>query len=78
MLPKFWPMFCQCFGQCFCQSANLFWRPSNDDVLQYPDEDILCVIEPPSPNGSFYRDEPILMFSGETLAKILAAYQRCS
>ena len=59
-----------------CQSANNFRWPGNEDSLQYTDEEILCVIEPPDPNGAFYRDEPIYTFSPETLNKILEAYEK--
>ena len=40
----------------------------------YPLEDIICKVEPPVPNGSLYRGEPILSFSADAYKKIVNAY----
>ena len=49
-------------------------KHGKDDILLYPNKDIICVdVEPPTPNGDFHREELILSFSPDTLQRIYAA-----
>ena len=58
-----------------CQSStNNFRWPGDEDSLPYNDDEILCAIEPPCPNGTFYRDELVYTFSSEIMKKISEFY----
>ena len=53
---------------------NSFRWPAEEDIIDYKKQDILCTIDAPFPNGTFYRNEPVYSFSNETLEHISMAY----
>ena len=53
-----------------------FWGDWDEDSLYDSNKDVICRMEPPLPNGEFYRDDPVYVFSPETLQKTHAAFGR--
>ena len=64
---------------CLVRASNddRNWRwPDKRDVVCYLFTKIICEVQPPLPNGSFCRGNPLYSFSKDTMNTIKTAFER--